>query len=391
MKLSQIYTTAFCLLILNTAYTQIQINGIVLDSATKQPIANLSVFNTTNNHSTITNEDGEFEINTVSLPFKLTFSHISYKKVQIDVKTTQLLKIFIPFTAINLSEVIVGNEAKAILEVAVQKAQKDTNQRYLGHAFYQKLSREGKQITGIQEIFFDVEWTQIGIKKWSAQKARYAQRDNVRKREANTVSICFAYAAVLSKGVKLPNYFRQRGNNYDYKIGSYSNKETDDEIVEIVCNPKNNNTPVTHQMRFFVKTKTDNIIKIIETATYPPIAKSFKNMIETYTINFRENKNGISVLENLMYQNDTGAAGLFGKKIIDSSILFLYEYDDNINTKNMTSTPIKDDLQLVRSMNYDPDFWQKNIVIKRTELEKFTIKDFENSKKFDCNFVIEKK
>jgi hypothetical protein len=80
----------------------------------------------------------------------------------------------------------------------------------------------------------------------------------------------------------------------------------------------------------------------------------------------------------------------FTEKIIESSKLIIYDYNDSINTQNMVSAFVNSDLDLIKNIPYNSQFWENNIVIKRSNLEKSLIKSFENSRSFESNFINKK-
>ena len=48
------------------------------------------------------------------------------------------------------------------------------------------------------------------------------------------------------------------------------------------------------------------------------------------------------------------------------------------------------DLELIKNTTYNTSFWESNVKIKYTPLEKTIITSFEKEKAFDSNFIIKK-
>jgi len=79
------FTPFIFLLMINVCvldgFGQNVITGSLIDSVSKQPIVGVTIFEESSKYSTISNEDGEFQITVKSLPVKLIFSHVSYNRV----------------------------------------------------------------------------------------------------------------------------------------------------------------------------------------------------------------------------------------------------------------------------------------------------------------------
>lgn len=78
--------TTFILIFIITLYVskgfaQNVITGSLIDSVSKQPIVGVNIFEESSKYSTISNDDGEFQISVKTLPVKLIFSHVSYNRV----------------------------------------------------------------------------------------------------------------------------------------------------------------------------------------------------------------------------------------------------------------------------------------------------------------------
>jgi hypothetical protein len=373
-----------------SSYAQIKVSGVVLDSLTHLPISDLSILDVKNNKGTITNENGEFEISVSGLPVNILFSHISYKKITKVVDYESLGQIYLPLSIINLPEFQTENPSLALLNSAINKALSDTINRYPCRAFYQKISKEGSNVTNVNEIYFDGLLGQLGIVKWLPTHARYASKENSSFKFQNFTSSVFYNSGVASKNIDKPYSYRNDKDIFNFKIGKYINFDTDNEIVEIICTPKLKEN-FYFEGSIYIKTKNSNIVKIVGEMHYPnPNLKRLKNPYDSYTINFREGKNGFSILDNLTFTKTVTFSGISEKKIIESSKLIIYDYNDSINTQNMVSAFVNSDLDLIKNIPYNSQFWENNIVIKRSNLEKSLIKSFENSRSFESNFINKK-
>jgi hypothetical protein len=385
------YTALFLILISTEAIqAQVKISGIILDSLTYQPIQDLSILDFQNNRGTITNENGEFEISVNSLPCKIIFSHVSYKKITKIITSENLGEIYLPLAIINLPEVKTENPAFALLNAAINKAMGDTINNYPCHAYYQKISKEGNNYTNVHEIFFDGLWNALGIIKWMPTNARYANKENSTFKEIQSLtSFVFIHSGLISRSIHKPNSIKEVKDNYLYKIEKYLNFGTIEETAEVVCTPKIKKNRY-FEGSIYIKTRNNNIIKIVGNIYAPdPAPKKLKDAYESLTVNFRETDDNIKI-DNLIFTQNVTLSGLVDKKIVESAKLIVYEYNNSIDIKNMTSAFVKSDLDLIKNIPYNVEFWKNNDVIKRSNLEKSLIKSFENSKSFESNFILKK-
>lgn len=101
--------------ILSTA--QIKVQGILLDSATHEPLpfVNIAVKGTTT--GTSTSLSGKFELTISSLPSQLIFSYVGYEKKEVSVKTASYLKIYLKGSGIDLGEAVVLSGPNPALEL----------------------------------------------------------------------------------------------------------------------------------------------------------------------------------------------------------------------------------------------------------------------------------
>ena len=175
------------------------------------------------------------------------------------------------------------------------------------------------------------------------------------------------------------------------EIVRHLNVGTDDEIAEISCLPKSKDKNY-FEGAIYIKTKNNNIVRIVGEMHNVGDARpsKIKNQYDSYLINFRENSDGFSVLDNLTFNRMITLSGIVVKKIIESVKLIVYEYDNNIATKNMEGIFVKSDLDLIKKTPYNKYFWENNEIIKRSSLEKSLIKSFEKNRSFESNFIIEK-
>ncbi|MEP7253728.1 MAG: TonB-dependent receptor, partial [Ginsengibacter sp.] len=104
---NRIVTVLFFLLLINTATSQSTLRGKVVDSASRQPLENVSVLNKNSpDDKTITDDNGNFSISVQSLPATLILSYIGYKGATMQVDSVYNL-IAMGSAPVNLEDVVV--------------------------------------------------------------------------------------------------------------------------------------------------------------------------------------------------------------------------------------------------------------------------------------------
>lgn len=104
----------------------IQIQGIVIDNDTGEPVPYCNIAVESSFTGTASNELGEFVIDVNALPTKLVFSHLNYEKQQLEISgTSDLIVELVPLTNI-LDEVVVvdSKRDKYAFELAKKAFQK---------------------------------------------------------------------------------------------------------------------------------------------------------------------------------------------------------------------------------------------------------------------------
>ena len=100
--------TGLCFILIATAAkSQSIIRGKVVDSASRQPLENVSVINKTSpDAKTITDENGNFSISVQSAPATLILSYIGYKSAAVKLDSVYNL-IAMRSAPVNLEDVVI--------------------------------------------------------------------------------------------------------------------------------------------------------------------------------------------------------------------------------------------------------------------------------------------
>lgn len=109
------------LLFVNNVFSQnIKIEGFVLDSATKEPLINVAIYNKAKTHYATTDFNGRFKIN-VALNENLVFDYLGYKNYIYKVTKAKKVTIYLEQQSETLDEVVV-TATKNINDIDLRKA-----------------------------------------------------------------------------------------------------------------------------------------------------------------------------------------------------------------------------------------------------------------------------
>jgi hypothetical protein len=375
-------------ILLSSSLTAQKISGIVIDKATKKPIPFVSIINDTENKATVTNDEGEFEINISKLPVEFKISHVSFKKVSVEITEYKKYSIELTENVIELLEVATGNRASILLDLAIQKARKDSNVYHYSKVFFQKVAKEGGVTNTIHEIFFEAGWDSYGIRLWNPTDARYAKKESHHS-FSNITTFAFLLVGTINKNRAFPNNIFENKENYKYTISGVLNEGLNDEVAIIQC------TPIDKKMSYFdgkiyINSTYDNIMKI-EGVYYQKQDRSidkisFKNNFTNLVVNFKEDESHRTYFQSaeLTYNITMHYALIASRKFTERVKIIAYE--DVKHFDYLKSSYVRSDLDLIKKTTYNKLFWSDNPVIKNTPILEKEIRGFEENRSFGNYF-----
>ncbi len=362
---------------------QQKIAGTVVEKNTGTPIAFATV-QAKNQKSTLTNGNGEFELNVTELPVSLLITHLNYAGGSFQVNSAETnLKIILDPQVMTLKEVTVGNPAVAIMQDAADKAFKTYNKSNFGKAFLRQIAYESGKPTYLNEIWFDAEWKPFGLIGWHPTQARH-MKATTGISYTNTSFFSFIFSGYLANSLHKKPLLKKVDSLYSFKLaGTYI--QNGEEIAKIICTPRSILKEKRFEGAYYVNTVTNNVLKIegvikgmFFNSTGPA---SIKNKETAFIAQYRINKNGDNVLDYSIL-NTSNRLKMLGVGIQDTdlySTLYMID-DDTIDRNELTEVNGKiNDSNLVKAMTYNEDFWKKNPGIKRTEKEQAAIEILEKT------------
>jgi hypothetical protein len=380
MKILLVFCT---FLVCQPVFSQILLSGIVKDSSSKNSIESVSVRLKDESIGTVSNINGEFQIEVSSLPIALVFSHVGYKSVLIEIIDETPIDLYLSLNIIQLNEVVTGNPAIALLNSAINKALIDSAKSNHCRIFYQKISKEKDKATSIHELFFDAVWKTYGIDKFKIIESRYATRDEKRFRFQIISISALMNTGLLRKSIFSPNNERNDKVMYKLNVEKYIGTEGD-EVAVIYCTP-NKREGYFFEGLIYINTLTNDFVKIEGEFHRPkPPIKKIKNEYDAFVVNFRTNNQGKVVFNDLKFSKNLVFKG--NNTVVEEIKILAYMYDDNISIKGMYPLSSSQHVSNLKT-TYKPEFWRDNEVIKKTPFEKEIISDLEKSKSFDSNFI----
>jgi hypothetical protein len=366
---------AFVLFLCARVNAQYVIQGKITNEATAEPVALVSVTVVGSTKGTISNDAGEFSITTDQLPVKIRFDHISYQSAETtltDNATTIAIKLKI--AAVELKEVSVGNPALAIMKLAAAKAGSQMSKQYLGKAFTRQTLVESDKPVLFTESFADVEWQNAGITKTNTVNARYLEGD-IAMDYTNTSfveSICAGYInnTLINTPISHKPDSLYRFKLKEYRI--YNGKE----IAVITCELKDaDKLGPAFTGDYYIDTDNDDIIKTdgsitkLKFTTGTALSVKFKEL--KVISNYKPDANNNMVLDYASLSLKTilkiGFVGV--KSSVYNSKTFIINYDKKIDPATLTPIMLKPklkDIERIKQVAYNPEFWKNNAVIKRT-------------------------
>jgi len=369
--------------------------GRIIDHTTKESIIGAAIYSDSLKIGTVTNENGEFII---KFPKKTTVSirHLSYQPVNFVLEKTDGNTIEMIPAVVNLQDVTVTtskNYALQLVKNANNNAAEDSGKNIFSKGFYQKVAKFGKDNTVIHEFFFDAAWNSYGIKKWNITQARYAKKDTSAKLfEFTNISTLISYYLIgdISHLDIMPNSLNDIGKYYKFTISSFLNINTDEEIAIVNCKPIHKvKNKVFFNGNLYIKTNTYKLVKIqgsINDIIPFQFFSHFRNPDLNIDVVFKDEPAGI-ILDhaNIIFSMDFWDSPFKKNRVTEDIKILLYNYGLK-PISGLKDVYVKNDTKLLKTIQYDPEFWKNNEVVKRTPIEKNVIETFEKKKYFGNYF-----
>jgi hypothetical protein len=357
--------------------------GRVIDRQTNELVIGASIRLNNTDQGSISNENGEFQLVSKLVKNKLTITHISYKSIEVDVNDNRIQTFYLDSAPITLPEASVGNPALNLINLVIKKAIRDKN--HLDHykSFYQKTSKIDGKYNKIHEMFFEMNWSTEGIQLWKPVKSRYAEKLKQRYVFKNFIYSSFLNTSVLGRYSYFPLSEANSINYYNYKIVRFLNIGTKDEIAVIKCSPKKDSkNQTTFSGELFIDTTNEILLKLKGTFNINKSGK-WKNKKEV-EVNFEKvgDKSTLKYVHIEHYSTNVFAA----KRNVEKAWIYCIEKKTKFEDgKVYKIDEVDDDLTFFQKVKYEKKFWEAEVPIFHTQLEKEIIQHFEKNGMFKSN------
>lgn len=378
------------ILLINGLYLNAQtIQGKVVDELSGEAIPFVSIGIVGTNNTTVTNDAGEFVLKNIALPSKLRYSHVSYLLLEDEITSTNNLFVKLKAAAINLKTVTVDPyRGQRLVKAALEKTKEFESEYFYGKAFYRQLTSINGKASQIYELFYDLKFNVSNVNGWIAKQSRFAvSNDGIAFSMSNQSYLTFLFAGSLFENRKAGKFVTLNTlKDFEITVERYIEQKEQD-IAVVSCKYKGKKKQFYTNATYYIGVDDSKIyrlensifnlpLKVNATSKIPPIV--------TTIATFNGNNSPIPLLENIstkLFLN-LSAGGRNIAPVI-SSMLTVYQLDKNLSTQNFTQLNRKiQDKATVESIEYKPDFWKNNPIVKQTALEDSFIKMMESKSAF---------
>lgn len=367
------------------------LQGKVVDETSGEAIPFVSIGIVGTSNTTVSNDMGEFIIKNASFPAKLRYSHVGYELLEQQLTTQSgILTIKLKPASIALSTVTIDPyKGMRLLKAALEKTKSHERQNFYGSAFYRQLTTLNGKPSQIYELFYDLEFNISKIKGWKANQTRFAElNDGVSFSISNQSYLTFSLAGYLFEDKKTGKFVTLKNlKDFHISIDKYI-EQKDQNIAVISCRFKGNKKHFYTNSTYYVGTEDLKIYRVENKLFNLPmkISGPVSKMppIATTIATFNTSNSPVSIIESIstkLYLNLT-AKGQPLTPVI-SSMLTVYQLNQQLNTQKFTElTKNVKDKAIVESIEYNPDFWKDNPIVKQTTLEETFVKMMESKSAF---------
>lgn len=372
-----------------TCVAQTTITGRIVDAETGEKIAFASI--STNQASTLTNEEGNFTFQVKELPVELVISHLNYGKSSLLIEENRDQTIRLKAIPILLPEVQIGNYARELVSHAAQKLMTNFHLKFYGKALYRQSTQIDNQTSEWQEIIYATKSSNSRLEGTSVIQGRYAAQDAILSYEDFSF-FTKAYGLVDVDTNRHAVVTLNGSDRYHYSVTNLR-KEGGREIAEIRYISKAPERYNNSNGTLFIDTDSYDIIKFAF-ETYSDLGMKMKNKHPLW----------IMKAVNPKFQFEMSFKDFAGSRVIEylkvkynfdyhlkkeihpiqvSTLTYLYETSSQINNiPYEKANSGGNDRDAIKKFAYDPEFWKRNAVFERTPEENKAIKDLERKGSF---------
>ncbi len=388
---------------------KVVVQGKILDAETNDPVPYVSIVLTDLKKGTASNADGEFQFRIDSLPVRLVFSHISYERQEIIVKTPDTLTIRLQPRKILMHEVLVeedrmGDYLNDLVRKAYFHTLQKSNKAHYGKAFYRQISKNGDDFSELYEIFYDTRFNTSGIDDWAIQEGRYALKtvnvadEYIYNKNFTLLSRVLSIVQLQTKDIIQP-VNRDVALYYDLKMEHLIEMEGR-KVAVISFMPKPDLTIPAMEGELYIDIDNYDVLKMkgrirndkLKFVTLNTREGSWKNYTLSFDMAYKTGPDSTLVLDYITMDQtfDFYLRGVYVNPVETRAFLFFYEYYQPERKKHLGGRLVRfnrRDRNILDEIGYNSTFWADNPVVKRTPVEEEVIKSFEELHAFGSIYL----
>ena len=378
--------------LLPTCINAIDYKGIIVDDLTKQPIAYSSISALESSLGTITNEEGEFTMQSNSEQIRVICSSLGFVADTFELNSASTYHhLSLKATTIDLNTVDITTETypRSLILKAIEKIRHSDSTEVYCNAFYRQFSKNDTIPTEFREIVFHTVSKRAFVQKVAIENGRYAMKEKGNLGFGNM----FPFANLHVWGSVLYDYKNILIHTDTLRYELLGSTNSNGRKIEIVkTSPRiPRNKKYNDSVTYYIDAETFQIIECRNTS-YP------KNVITTGNPIADVKNEKISYQIRYDYINDTIMHPSFLSIEIDYDVRIglVYSKNNHITSKVLFSEPtlVKPNLEftavdvtakdkaIIESVAYDKSYWEKNASFQATKEEIALINSFNESNSF---------
>ena len=384
----------FTIVMGQTAFSQLKVTGRIVDIESQLPIQFAHIF--TSEAGTVSNGDGEFQLNMKQKDLPVVFSHIGYEKITILFNREIDTLIQLKASPVYLEEVVVnGSGVVSIIQNTFTKII-DSSFDENFYCFYRQTTRNDNVYSELLEVFYKTDISSNGISKWRINQGRYAVRTDFEK-EGYIVNRNFSiFTKRLPLSLKDPRSYivplmPNAEDYYDFKLNEIR-KSSDTLLYYISFAPKKD-CPYSGFKGTIIIDDEYNIHRfsgVIKDSRFNPLDDRIKDKVSNIVfqidvlcdIKIKENRFPSTIQNQLSYDYQVDKRKV--RKVKSQSIFTIVSHS-KIQSNFEDTTP-ENDFKSINETSYNEAFWEANEIIKRTPVERELLRQFKSINGFTKTF-----
>ncbi len=394
---------------LPTAAQPFEITGKVVNDETDDPIPFVSIGIKGIYKGTASNELGEFSFKVDSLPITLVFSHLSFNTREIVVTDDRFMSVRLTPGKLVMEEVVVKAKKgdpdfayNLVLDAYDKIVYRARKEDHYGKAFYRQISKNGDVYSELYEIFFDTRFSRNGVEDWAIQEGRYA----LKLSEADS----FIYNKNFTLMVRLLSVVQPQTDDLVMPVSKNVRDLYYLTLESIVSVNGRNAALIRFRKKETVEKPTMEGEMLIDLDSHDLLR--IKGTIANDNLNFVKLKGKSGYWKNYklssemafkylgdnlvmdymrLWQNfDYFIDSTFINNVTTSSFFSYYEYYTPPKRKKLGGRLLRynrSDAMMLDNLGYNQEFWDDNIIVKRTPVEAEVIASFEEERAFGSIYL----